>query len=52
MVRDIETALALFLIPVSAFCLWHFSYATGAIAATIAQTFSVILYMLSNRRRN
>jgi hypothetical protein len=52
MVRDIETALALLLIPVSAFCLWRFSYVTGAVYATVAQTFSVILYMAANRKRN
>ena len=51
MTREIEVALALIFIPISGFCLWYFSYFTGAITSTIALGFSIGLYILSERKR-
>ena len=51
MSRELEVALALICIVISGFCLWYFSYITGAIAATIAQAFAIGFYMHSERKR-
>jgi hypothetical protein len=51
MPRELEATLALLLVPVAAFCLWDFSYFSGAIAATIALALSTGLYIHSERGR-
>ena len=51
MTREIEVALALIFIVISGFCLWEFSYVTGAITATAAQAFAIGLYIHSERKR-
>jgi hypothetical protein len=51
MTRKLEVAIALLLIPVAGFCLWDFSYVTGAIDSTIALALSGGLYMHSERKR-
>jgi hypothetical protein len=50
MTREVEVAIALILIPIAAFCLWDFSYVTGAVASAIVLGLSIGLYMHSERR--
>jgi hypothetical protein len=50
MTSQLEVAIALILIPVAGFCLWDFSYVTGAVASSIALAFSIGLYMHSERK--
>jgi hypothetical protein len=50
MTRSTELAFALILIPVSAFCLWDFSFVTGGITSAIALALAVGLYMHADRR--
>lgn len=51
MTRELEVALALIFIVISGFCLWDFSYVTGAVTATVAQALAIGLYMHSERRK-
>ena len=41
MTRELEVAIAVILIPFAGFCLWNFSYWTGAVTTSVALAFSI-----------